>query len=134
MNKMLDDRKEKILELLAGRDSVTVSELSETLSVTQATIRTDLDTLADFGKVVRLHGAARIIENRVKQEYTYQTRKNFNSLQKKEIGAIAAEMVESLDSIMMDSSTTSLAMANALRNREDLKEVTVYPNRYLDSS
>ena len=36
-------------------------------------------------------------------------------------------MVSSLDSIILDSSTTVLAMTHALRNRNDLKEVTVIP-------
>ena len=36
-------------------------------------------------------------------------------------------MVSSFDSILLDASTTSLAMANALKMREELKEVTAIP-------
>jgi DeoR/GlpR family transcriptional regulator of sugar metabolism len=127
MNLIVDDRKLKILELLAGGSVVSVKELSKELYVTEATIRTDLDTLANLGKVVRIHGGAKIIENRVKQEFTYQTRKSLNSQHKKEIGELAAGFVNSLDSILLDSSTTTLAMAHSLKNREELKDVTVIP-------
>ena len=127
MNLLLDDRKLKILELLAGGGEVSVKELSKELFVTEATIRTDLDTLASLGKVARIHGGARITENRIIQEYTYQTRKSLNSQSKKEIGILAAGLVNSRDSILLDSSTTALAMAHALRNREELKDVTVIP-------
>jgi DeoR/GlpR family transcriptional regulator of sugar metabolism len=127
MNLHLDERKLKILELLSGRGVVSVKEMSNNLNVTEATIRTDLDTLAGIGKVVRIHGGAKIIENRIIQEYTYQTRKSLNSQNKKEIGKIAAGLVNSQDSILLDSSTTALAMAHALRNREELKDVTIIP-------
>jgi len=124
---LLDDRKSKILELLSEGRVVSVKEMSKKLYVTEATIRTDLDTLAELGKVVRIHGGAIIIENRIIQEYTYQTRKNLHSQSKKEIGILASGLVSSQDSVLLDSSTTVLAMTHELRNREDLKDVTVIP-------
>jgi DeoR/GlpR family transcriptional regulator of sugar metabolism len=127
MNTFLDERKEKILQLLSGAELVSVKELSRELKVTEATIRTDLDTLVENGKVVRVHGGARIIENRLKQEYTYQTRKSLNFHQKKLIGEAAAALINSNDSILLDSSTTSLAMAQQLCKREGLKDVTIIP-------
>jgi len=127
VNLIIDDRKLKILELLAGGESILVRDLSKKLRVSEATIRTDLDTLAGLGKLVRIHGAAKIIENRVKQEYTYQTRKSLNSLSKNIIGEFAAAFVNSNESIILDSSTTALAMAHALRKRDELKDVTIIP-------
>src|ERR1035437_2370570 len=114
MNLPLDDRKLKILELLSGGGVVSVKEMSIKLNVTEATIRTDQDKLADLDKIVRIHGGAKIIENRIIQEYTYQTRKNLHSQSKNEIGKLAADLVNSQDSILLDSSTTALAMAHAL--------------------
>ncbi|MEN8121892.1 MAG: DeoR/GlpR family DNA-binding transcription regulator [Bacteroidota bacterium] len=127
MKLLLDDRKLSILELIAGNESVSVKELSRLLKVSEATIRTDLSVLEKNGKIVRYHGGARLIENRYKQEFTYQTRKNLNFQQKKEIGEVAANMVEPNDSILLDASTTSLAMAQALRNKENLRDITVIP-------
>jgi len=127
MKVFLDERKLKILELIASNESMSVKELSKLLTVTEATIRTDLDVLERKGKLVRFHGGARLIENRIKQEFDYQERKNLNFQKKKEIGALAAEMVNSNQSILLDASTTSLAMAQALRNRNNLRDVTIMP-------
>ncbi len=122
---MVHARQQKILELLASKEGMTVGELSKLLEVTEATIRADLNTLSKQGKVSRVHGGAQLIEERVRQEYNFQTRKSLNSARKQKIGKLAAGLVNSYDSILLDSSTTSLALAHLLRRREDLREVTV---------
>jgi DeoR/GlpR family transcriptional regulator of sugar metabolism len=127
MDNFMLPRHEQILKLLAGKDNVSVSELSNLLKVSEATIRTDLNSLAKKGKVNRLHGGAHLVEERVRQEYTFQTRKSLNSQNKQKIGELASQFVDSLDSVLFDSSTTVLAMAQALGKREDLKDVTVIP-------
>jgi DeoR/GlpR family transcriptional regulator of sugar metabolism len=120
-------RRQKILEQLAGKEIGSVRELSDLLSVTEATIRSDLNELAKLGKIVRTHGGARLVEERTRQEYSFQTRKSLNLHAKHKIGEAAAKLVDSLDALLLDSSTTVLAMAHALRNRSDLKDITVIP-------
>lgn len=97
------------------------------LSVSEMTIRSDLNALAKLGKISRTHGGARLVEERVRQEYSFQIRKSLNSRAKNMIGAAAAGLVGSLDSILLDSSTTVLSLAHALRERDDLKDVTAIP-------
>ncbi len=121
------DRHKKILDVLATKDNVSVAELSKILSVSEVTIRADLTSLAEEGKVQRIHGGAQLLEERVRQEHSFQIRRNQNSDSKIKIGKYAAQFVDSLDSILLDSSTTVLAMAKALRDRNDLKETTVIP-------
>ncbi len=120
-------RHQKILKLLAGKENVSVSELSSLLDVSEVTIRTDLNSLAKLGKVDRLHGGAHLVEERVRQEYSFQTRKNLNSQIKHKIGELASRYVNSSDSVLFDSSTTVLALAHAIRKQEELKDVTVIP-------
>ena len=120
-------RHQKILKLLAGKENVSVSELSSLLNVSEVTIRTDLNSLAKQGKVDRLHGGAHLVEERVRQEYSFQTRKSLNAQIKQKIGELASSYVYSSDSVLFDSSTTVLALAHAIRNREELKDVTVIP-------
>src|ERR1035437_2268058 len=127
MDNCMISRHEKILKLLAGKENVSVSELSKLLDVSEATIRTDLNSLVKQGKVDRLHGGAHLVEERVRQEYSFQTRKSLNSQKKQKIGELASKFVDSLDSVLFDASTTVLAMAHALRKREELKDVTVIP-------
>ncbi|MCP5062155.1 MAG: DeoR/GlpR transcriptional regulator [Ignavibacteriae bacterium] len=121
------DRQKKILEYLATEENISVAELSYKLSVSEVTIRSDLNELAQDGKVLRVHGGAQLLEERVRQEYSFQIRKNQNSENKIKIGKYAAQFVNSMDSILFDSSTTVLAMAKALRDRNDVKETTVIP-------
>ncbi len=121
------DRHKNILKVLAANDIVLVAELSKILSVSEVTIRADLTTLAEEGKVQRVHGGAQLLEERIRQEHSFQIRRNQNSDSKMRIGKYAAQFVDSFDSILLDSSTTVLAMAQALRDRDGLKETTVIP-------
>ena len=51
------ERQKHILELLGRRPRITVAEICEQFSVSEATARRDLDALVDQGKVQRIHGA-----------------------------------------------------------------------------
>lgn len=120
-------RDQEILRILAEKENVSVNELSDLLDVSEVTIRTDLNSLVKDGKITRTHGGARLIEERLKQEFSFQTRKSLNSDKKKKIGETAAQFVNSLDSILLDASSTALALAHALRSRKELRDVTVIP-------
>jgi DeoR/GlpR family transcriptional regulator of sugar metabolism len=124
---LVKNRPDRILAHILGRDHVSVAELSELLAVSEVTIRADLNRLAEQGKVERVHGGARLAEGRFKQEYTFQKRKSLHSLQKEKIGQAAAALIDSQDAVVLDSSTTVLALARALRTRDELKDVTVVP-------
>lgn len=124
---MISLRSKKILDSLADKEMVTVKHLSGLLSVSEMTIRSDLNALAKLGKITRTHGGARLVEERVRQEYSFQTRKSLNSHAKQKIGEAAARLVGSLESVLLDSSTTVLSLAHALRGRDDLKDVTAIP-------
>ena len=50
------ERLQHILRILETRDSVPVSELSETFSVSEVTVRSDLTALARQGLVARVRG------------------------------------------------------------------------------
>jgi DeoR/GlpR family transcriptional regulator of sugar metabolism len=120
-------RQQQILETLVTRQDITVSELSGLLNVSEVTIRSDLTQLAKEGKIIRERGRARLFEERIRQEYSYQMRKSLNADRKLKIGQLAANMVQPMESILLDSSTTAVAVAQALRDREDLKDITVVP-------
>ena len=120
-------RLQKILNLLAGKETISVSELSGVLNVSEVTIRADLNRLVELGKVDRTHGGARLSEERVRQEYTFQWRKSLNAPQKEIIGRTAAGLISPHDAILLDSSSTVLALARALRTRDDLTDLTAIP-------
>lgn len=120
-------RQTKILETLAKEGEVSVTKLSEILGVSEVTVRTDLKRLAKEGRVLRTHGKAQLLEERVKQEVNFQQRKAQNLEKKRLIGIAAARLVESGEIILIDSSTTALSMAQALRQRKDITDITVIP-------
>ncbi len=117
-------RHEQILEILSTHQLSSVGELSDILDVSEVTIRSDLNQLAKEGKLVRVHGGARLIEERVRQEYTFQNRKKLNADKKQKIGRLAATFIQPMESILLDSSTTAVAVAQSLRGNEELKDVT----------
>ena len=51
-----------VLRLLETRDSVQVSELAETFSVSEVTVRSDLSSLARQGLVARVRGGVRALQ------------------------------------------------------------------------
>lgn len=122
---MVEDRHQKILGFLAHTDQVSVVELSEQFDVSLVTIRTDLNQLAEQGKVIRTHGGARLAGERQRQELTYATRQRINAEEKMCIGVEAASMVTSNEAILLDSSTTAVAVGSALKSRNDLIDITV---------
>ena len=54
----INKRQGEIVELVDSEKQVTVKELSEKLGVSEVTIRKDLDTLSEYGILIRHHGYA----------------------------------------------------------------------------
>ncbi len=121
----LEQRLERIVEFLADRQIASVADLSEFFQVSPVTIRNDLNQLAELGRVIRTHGGARISNGRTRQELSFATRQRTNAEQKRLIGALAAQLVKPDEAIMLDASTTAVALAQALKLRTDLADVTV---------
>ena len=54
----INKRQSEIVEMVDSEKQVTVKELSEKLGVSEVTIRKDLDTLSEYGILIRHHGYA----------------------------------------------------------------------------
>jgi len=122
---ILNERQKKIVETLLSMDTATVDELSTMFNVSTVTIRSDLNQLAESGEVIRSRGGARIADERVRQEYTFGTRRRLKAPQKIAIGESAAQMLEPHDSILLDASSTAVAVAQAIKRLKLAFEVTV---------
>ncbi|MFZ1398248.1 MAG: DeoR/GlpR family DNA-binding transcription regulator [Candidatus Promineifilaceae bacterium] len=121
----MKERHEQIIQQLLQQQSVTVHELSEQFAVSPVTIRSDLNQLAAKGKIIRTHGGARLGDERTRQEYSITTQQRIHAAQKQWIGELAASLVQSGEAILLDASTTALAVGKALKQRTDLANVTV---------
>ena len=122
---LINERQNQILDILSDRQVVTVTELADLLKVSTVTIRTDLNQLAEQRRLVRTRGGAMIVGEKTRQELTFAIRQQLNAAQKQRIGELAAMLVQSLDSVLLDASTTALAVGRALKQRSELTEVTI---------
>ncbi|UPT59435.1 DeoR family transcriptional regulator [Geobacillus thermoleovorans] len=106
------ERQQKIVEIVNERLSVRVSELSKLFSVTEETIRRDLEKLEKENKLKRSHGGA--ISIRHESEIDFSEREITNAAEKKAIAQEAVKFIKSGDRIILDASTTAWYLAKAL--------------------
>lgn len=126
-------RRELALALVAERGFVRVAELSTAFGVTTVTARADLDALERQGGIRRVHGGAvpassPLATARPDREPTFEEALEASVMPKRLIGDLAASLVRSGQSIILDVGTTTLQLARALRARTDLDDVVVFTN------
>lgn len=116
-------RRHRIAELVARRGECSVVWLARRLGASDMTIRRDLRALAAAGQVVRTHGGAAAAP-RVSFEFQFLRNRRHNESAKRAIARAAAGRVADGQVVMLDSGTTTLALAEELRSRRDLTVVT----------
>lgn len=116
-----EDRQLRILALVRQRGFVTVAELCGLYDVSEATIRRDLDALAQQGQIRRLRGGAGDVKGTVRPEPDLKSfaevAADSSSAAKRAIARRAAAFVEDGDVIALDSGTTVALMCPFLVER-----------------
>jgi len=122
-NMMAHKRREKIMELLREDGSSKVTNLAKLFKVTEVTIRQDLEKLEKDGLIVREHGGAFIkdVENQVRN-FSLVHQENMDK--KILIAEKSLEFIESGDTIILDSGTTTTEIAKKLRGRKNITVIT----------
>ncbi|MBQ7768839.1 MAG: DeoR/GlpR transcriptional regulator [Oscillospiraceae bacterium] len=118
-----EERYDKILALLEEEQYISANALSRQLFVSLPTIRRDLAELQRRGQIVRSHGGAK----KVQGEHTVAPlnfRRTVNALSKRALCRAAAELVADNDIIFIDSSTTTLQMADFLGEKKGITVIT----------
>jgi DeoR/GlpR family transcriptional regulator of sugar metabolism len=116
-------RRDKILELLQEDGSAKVLDLARLFKVTEVTIRQDLEKLEREGLINREHGGAYI--KNVKDQVAAFSIVHQENLDKKEmIATKCLEFIETGDTIILDSGSTTTEVARKLRGRKDLTIIT----------
>ena len=116
-------RKDKILCALRTNNIVKVPALAKALKVSEVTIRRDLARLEKEGFLIRAYGGA-ISKEKVGHEFSFQEKLERNKAEKERISKFAATLIQKGDTIFLDTGTTTLHIARALKFRNDLKVVT----------
>lgn len=116
-------RQERMQGVIHERGFARVTDLAEEFGVSTVTVRTDLQALEARGGVRRLRGA---VVPRAEQPFEVSERDL--ATEKAHIGAHAAGLVADGDTVMLDVGATTTAIARALLDRTELRELTVITN------
>ncbi len=119
----LEERRQAIVKFVIDYSRASVTELAEEFGVSEVTIRADLQALAGRNLIVRTHGGA-VPAAQGLRELSLAYRSEQQVLEKDRIGAAAAKLVSHGDAIILDSSSTSLAIARHLKRHRDLTILT----------
>ena len=118
-----NQRRDKILELLKEDGSAKVIDLARIFKVTEVTIRQDLEKLEKDGLVTKEHGGA-YLKNVEDQVRTFSLGNQENIDKKERIANKCLEFIESGDSIILDSGSTTTEIAKKLRGYKNLTVIT----------
>ncbi|MBN8822669.1 DeoR/GlpR family DNA-binding transcription regulator [Spirosoma sp.] len=118
-----NQRRDKILELLKEDGSAKVVDLARIFKVTEVTIRQDLEKLEKDGLVIKEHGGA-YLKNVEDQVRTFSLGNQENIDKKEAIANKCLEFIESGDSIILDSGSTTTEIAKKLRGYKNLTVIT----------
>jgi DeoR/GlpR family transcriptional regulator of sugar metabolism len=117
------ERQKQILSLLLKQGRLSVSEIVEQFSISEATARRDLESLASEGKVQRVHGGAIAVEQ-APPELPILERESEQADEKNRIGRVTAGLIADNESVFLGSGTTVLEVAKKLRDRKNLTVIT----------
>jgi DeoR/GlpR family transcriptional regulator of sugar metabolism len=116
------ERQARIAHQISHQRSVTVSELSQQFSVSDMTIRRDLQRLEEEGLLVRTYGGA--VAHLPEQDAAFGVREQSQPEEKEAIARVAASLVNPGDTVILDAGTTTARVARHLHGRTGLTVIT----------
>jgi len=114
-------RQEEILLLMNKHGYITVSELTEMLHYSSATINRDLNALAKQSLIERTYGGARLSKA---SHIPFPERLLLHRNVKQQIGLVSAALIQDGDTVFIDGSTTTQYIANNLAGKKNLTIIT----------
>jgi DeoR/GlpR family transcriptional regulator of sugar metabolism len=118
------ERQQRISERLRTERVVSIADLGTWLGVSDMTVRRDLIRLEELGLCRRTHGGAVSVHAPLVQDTPYTERELQHVAEKIAIGRAAAALVEEGDTIAIDSGSTTMQFAAALRGKKNVTVVT----------
>jgi DeoR/GlpR family transcriptional regulator of sugar metabolism len=120
---LAEERRQRLLNFVSERGVAPIGALCQTLRVSEATVRRDLNRLESEGIIRRVHGGAAMRQMDSAEPPALQ-RAGDQYLAKQMIGRAAAELISDGETIILTSGTTTEAMTAHLSAKNDLTVIT----------
>jgi ribose transport system substrate-binding protein len=119
------ERQQRLIDIIRQQPGIRVPELARLFGVSEGTIRNDLRSLAQAGRLKRVRGGA-IADGHgpAAQSPAFTARARVSEEGKRRIARWAAELVEDGDTLLFDASTTVYYLAEFLKDCRNLTVVT----------
>lgn len=127
---IVNRRHQQIIDLFNKKNPLYVTELSKKLNVSELTVRRDLETLAQAGKIQRFHGGAQLCIKNEEQPLTYSNKDMIAQKQKQKIAQITAQYIKDGDTVFLNAGTTTFEIIKAVKD----KHITIVTNNSVASS
>lgn len=123
----IEVRRRQMLGIVKAKEFVRVSDLSARFKVSEVTVRGDLDALAERGHILRVRGGA-VISTNTRSERPFEEAQSAHAVEKRLIASVAAGLVSSGETLILDVGTTTTAIAREIVARTDLHDIVVFTN------
>lgn len=112
------------MNMLDKNGQVFVHELSEAFNVSEVTIRNDLELFESKRLLIRSRGGAMKFDNSVGLDFQLSDKDKIHYAEKIRIGKKAAALVNSGETIILDSGTTTMEIAKNLNPEDSINVIT----------
>ena len=117
------EREVSILEYLREHKEASITALCAALFVSEPTMRRDLAKLNVAGKIIRTHGGA-ILRNELGENLPLPMREREHPEAKTVIGKKCLDLIRDGDTVMVDGSSTALALLQQLGDKKSVVVIT----------
>lgn len=129
------NQKQLLLELLDNREEVlTTEEAAVALNVSESTVRRIFNELEEKGEVTRVYGGI-IYPRDAQNEYWFDKLKSKRVEEKQRIGIAASKLINSGDTLFIDSGTTAQQVAIglvSLLKKKNIENIQVFTNSMIN--
>ena len=113
---LVEERRQRVLDLVTQRGFIALTDLAQTIDVSESTLRRDLDYWHRQGMLRRTHGGAIFVGDAATLP-ALEERSASQLDEKRAIARTAAARIQDGDTILLDGGTTTLEVARELVGR-----------------
>jgi DeoR/GlpR family transcriptional regulator of sugar metabolism len=123
-----EERRQKITDYIKSEKTVSIAQISKKFSISEITVRRDLDKLSKQGFINKVYGGA-TNNTLVSKEPTLFKRIQENAEIKRKISQEALKRItDDVTTIALIAGSTTLELVNLLEQKENINVVTVSPH------